>query len=294
VYKIRDDLAVIQTVDFFPPVVDDPYLYGQIAAANALSDIYAMGASPSFALNILCAPACLSSDTLRAIMEGGYHKVSEAGAVVAGGHSIVDAEPKYGMCVTGFIHPDKVWPNAGAKPGDVLILTKPLGSGVAVSAFKTGKMTPEEFSAATDVMKALNKYARDAIAASGVNACTDVTGFGLIGHACEMAAASGVTIEITAGDLPVLPGVLGLVEKGCLPGGAARNREHTKQRVKIGAGVSNCFVDIICDPQTSGGLFVSLPEAGAKEALPRLLEVTDYARIIGRVLPRQGEDLRII
>ena len=224
-------MVVIQTVDFFPPVVDDPYLFGQIAAANALSDIYAMGANPSIALNILCFPNCLPVSVLQSIMAGGYDKVHEAGAVIAGGHSVEDDEPKYGMCVSAFIHPDEIWSNATAKPGDFLVLTKPLGSGILATAAKSDVITQDEFRPALTGMATLNKYARDAAAKTGVNACTDITGFGFIGHACEMADASGCSFEIIANDVPVYEGTKSLAEDGIIPVGAYRNREYAGDRV---------------------------------------------------------------
>jgi len=282
VYKLSGELACVQTVDFFPPVVDDPYMYGQIAAANALSDVFAMGGSPAFALNIACFPDDLPGDAIREILRGGNDKVLEAGAVIAGGHTIADPVPKYGLCVTGFIHPDKVWTNAGAKPGDVLILTKPLGSGITATAFKQGIITPEQFAPTIAVMATLNKGAGDAIAAGGASACTDVTGFGLIGHAIEMADASGVTIELFADELPLLPEALSLSERGIIPGGLCRNREYFAEKVRIAEGVPPALQNILFDPQTSGGLL-----AAVAEPYPG-------ACIVGRVLPKEDVSIDIV
>lgn len=288
VYQVREDLAVMQTVDFFPPVVDDPYLYGQIAAANSLSDIYAMGGTPSLALNLLCVPNCLPLDMVGAIMEGGYSKVREAGAIVAGGHTIEDVEPKYGLCATGFIHPKDVWSNAGAKEGDVLILTKPLGTGIATTAAKADLLTDEQLRLATNTMAELNKYSRDALAFVGVHACTDVTGFGLLGHAHEMAAGSGVTMTIHTEHLPILPCALEMANMGIIPQGAYQNREYLRDKVLVAGTIPECLQDVLFDPQTSGGLLVSLEEGSAKEALLRLDTAGINAKVIGQVLPRQS------
>lgn len=290
VYKIRDDLAVIMTVDFFPPVVDDAYLYGQIAAANALSDIYAMGGEPSVALNLLCVPKSLPKDIVSAILEGGQSKAAEAGAVIAGGHSIEDSEPKYGLCVSGFSHPDEIWSNSGAKAGDLLVLTKPLGTGIATTAAKVDMISPESFKAAADSMAVLNKNARNAARRLGVHACTDVTGFGLIGHSCEMADAGGVTLEIDADSLEFFPDVIKLAEKGLIPGGTYRNREYGENRILTRSNIPPAVMDLLFDPQTSGGLLLSLPEPDARELAGSL----PNARIIGRVAPYSGAPVVIM
>ena len=292
-YKLSDELAVIQTVDFFPPMVDDPFIYGQIAAANSLSDVYAMGGEPAFALNILCFPCSLPLEILREILDGGYKKVQEAGAIIAGGHSIDDPVPKYGLCVSGFIHPGKVWSNAGAKEGDLLILTKPVGSGITTTAAKAGLITPEQFAPTISAMAALNKQARDAAATVQVNACTDITGFGLLGHAGEMAAGSGKTIELFARDVPLLPGALAMAEEGIVPGGAFRNREHMGESVSFAQDVPVALQDILYDPQTSGGLLLSVPEKDAGPLLERLEETCPDSKIIGQVLPRENVSIRV-
>lgn len=291
---LREDLAVIQTVDFFPPIVDDPHLYGQIAAANALSDIYAMGGSPSLALNILCVPSCLPLDMVREILDGGYTKVREAGAIIAGGHSIDDPVPKYGLCVSGFIDPADLWSNATAREGDLLILTKPLGSGITSTAAKAGMLTPEQFAPSIDAMTTLNKYGRDAAAKVGVSACTDVTGFGLLGHACEMADASSKTIEIFSDKIPVLPYAKELATEGIIPGGAFRNGDYLKERVSFADLVPVYMRDILHDPQTSGGLLISVPERKAMELMPQLEQVCPHARVVGQVLPRGGVSIRVL
>lgn len=293
VYKIRDDLAVIQTVDFFPPVVDDPYMFGQIAAANALSDVYAMGGEPSLALNLLMIPTCLPLDVVKSIMEGGGDKVREAGAIIAGGHTIQDSEPKYGLSVSGFIHPDEVWGNSTARAGDVLILTKPLGTGIMTTAARADAITQEELAPAVRTMAALNKYARDAAIKTYVNSCTDITGFGLIGHASEMAEASGVSFEIFSDKPALLPGVVELAKAGMIPGGAYRNREYLESSVTFSHGVAAHMQDILFDPQTSGGLLFSLPEENARLLLGLLEEITPHARIIGHVLPYNGTRIMV-
>ena len=294
VYKLREDLAIIQTVDFFPPMVDDPYTFGQIAAANALSDVYAMGASPSLALNILCFPSCLPTSVLQAIMAGGYDKVHEAGAVIAGGHSVEDDEPKYGLCVTGFIHPDSIWSNATAQPGDLLILTKPLGNGILATAAKADLITQAQFELALKAMATLNKYARDAAAEVGVSACTDITGFGFVGHACEMADASGCTFEVRAADFPLFPEAARLAREGIVPGGAYNNREHVGEKLSFADSVPLELQDVISDPQTSGGLLLSLPEERAPRLMALLAEAAPDSAIVGRVLPRGEHSICVI
>lgn len=286
VYKLREDLAMIQTLDFFPPVVDDPYQYGQIAAANALSDIYAMGATPSVALNILCIPACLPTSAVQGIMAGGYDKVHEAGAVIAGGHSVEDDEPKYGLCVTAFIHPDKIWSNATANPGDLLVLTKPLGTGILLTASKVDLTTEEIMHPALQGMSTLNKYARDAAVPVGISACTDITGFGFIGHSVEMANASGCTFEINASDVPLYPGAMELAEEGIIPGGAYRNREYAGRSVNFAADVPLMLQDVLFDPQTSGGLLFAVSETNLSALMNSLKTAASDSAVIGRVLEK--------
>ena len=270
VYRISDDLTLIQTLDFFPPIVDDPYYFGQIAAANALSDIYAMGASPSLALNILCVPSCLTAAEVASIVAGGADKVREAGAVVAGGHSVEDNEPKFGMCVSAFCSPKAIWSNAGARVGDVLVLTKPLGNGILATAAKRDIISQEAFLPAVEYMVRLNKYARDAAIDLRVRACTDVTGFGFLGHAFEMAEASGVGLVVWAADVPLMDGVYALAEEGVVPGGAERNEEYLAGKVGFADGVALPLRSVLFDPQTSGGLLFSLPERDADLLLSRV------------------------
>ena len=260
VYKLRDDLALIQTVDFFTPIVDNPYQFGQIAAANSLSDIYAMGATPNIALNILCIPSCMPPQDVAAIIAGGADKVREAGAVIAGGHSVIDPEPKYGLCVSACVDPSAIWSNAGATRRDTLILTKPLGNGILATAAKKDHISQEEFAEAIKSMATLNKYARDIAVKSGVkvNACTDITGFGFVGHACEMAEASGCTFVFDAMSIPLLKGAYELAEKGIVPGGAKRNEEYLTSKVHFGRSFPQALKSILYDPQTSGGLLFAV------------------------------------
>ncbi len=294
VYKLREDLVAVQTVDFFPPMVDDPYLYGQIAAANSLSDIYAMGATPQLALNIVAFPNCLPLTVLREILAGGYDKVREAGAVVGGGHSIEDDTPKYGLCVTGFAHPDEIWANAGAKAGDVLVLTKALGSGIVNTAAKAGMLSEAEYRPTVEAMAALNRYAAEAGRQVGLSACTDITGFGLLGHLCEMAEGTGITVELNPASLPVLPHALDLAEEGIIPKNAYINREHFGGQIALPESVPLALQDVMFDPQTSGGLLMSLPAEKAEELLALLSEKCPGSAIVGRVRPYDGKLVRVV
>jgi len=284
VYRVTDEVAAIQTVDFFTPIVDDPYTFGQIAAANALSDVYAMGGQPRLAMNLLCVPNCLTPETIREILRGGHDKACEAGCVVAGGHTIQDEEPKYGLCVTGFVHPQRILKNIGAKPGDVLVLTKPLGTGVVSTAAKADLVSPEDYRAAVDSMATLNaKAGADVAQADNVHACTDVTGFGLLGHSFEMARGSGVTIRLNTKALPLLPGAKDLAEMGVVPAGAYRNRDYVKPHMRVEPWVEESLSDLCADPQTSGGLLVALPEEDALPLLERLWTHAPQSAIVGRV-----------
>ncbi|MDK2881602.1 MAG: selenide, water dikinase [Clostridia bacterium] len=278
----------MQTVDFFTPVVDDPYWFGQVAAANSLSDIYAMGATPLTALNLVAFPSCkLGPEVLRAILKGGCDKVAEAGALVLGGHSVEDDEPKYGLAVTGVVHPAEVVTNSGARPGDSLILTKPLGTGVMVSALKGGLLTPDEERKLAEVMALLNAPAAEAMRLVGVHACTDITGFGLLGHLREMAVNSGVDVEIELASLPLLPKAKKFAEEGLIPGGAYRNREYLKGHVEIGGRISPAEEDLLYDPQTSGGLLIAVPGEKREQLLSALREKgVASPRVVGRVTGR--------
>ena len=296
VYRITEDLAMIQTLDFFPPMVDDPYTFGQIAAANAMSDIYAMGGEPKVALNIVAYPNCLGPEGLEAILAGGASKVQEAGAVLAGGHSINDEEPKYGMSVTGFVHPDKIWKNYGAKPGDVMILTKPLGTGIINTAVKADMASEEAMEAARTSMTSLNKIAKEVFAEFPIHCCTDVTGFSLAGHSLEIARASEVTLEIQAEKLPILPEALWYASMGLVPEGTYRNKNYQKQEVSLGKGISEAVEDLIFDPQTSGGLLVCVEAAYAEEILAALENkgLATAAAVIGRVKEKQETYIQVV
>jgi selenide,water dikinase len=267
-YRVSDDLAIIGTLDFFPPLVDDPRTFGEIAAANALSDVFAMGGRVLFALSIAAFPEELPRDVLIEIFAGASSKVREAGGTLAGGHTIRDSEPKYGLAVIGAAHPDKLLRKGGARPGDRLVLTKRLGTGVLVSGSRQGRTTAADLAVAIDCMRGLNRAAAGALVATGIAAATDVTGFGLVGHGLEMARASGTRFVFEAGSLPVLPGALELAAAGVETGGAAHNRRFAASSLDVGANVTADLVTIFHDPQTSGGLLAAVApdRVGALEA----------------------------
>jgi len=293
VYQLAPDLVLVQTVDFFTPVVDDPFLFGQIAAANALSDIYAMGARPLLALNIVGFPSCLGESVLHEILRGGAEKVKEAGALLAGGHSIADEEPKYGLAVTGTARPEEIWSNAGASPGDELILTKPLGTGVFLTAYKVDLAPSTEFGRVCHSMASLNAAAAAAARKIGVSACTDITGFGLLGHAYEMAAASGVDITFFLSAIPFFPGARDLARQGLVPAGTYRNREYLAGKVELPPGVEDEVSDLLFDPQTSGGLLFAVSADRSPLLLTELKRRGIPAARIGRVEPARGLEPRL-
>jgi len=267
VWRISDDLAVVQTIDFFTPLVDDPYTFGRIAATNAFSDIYAMGGRPAFALNVVAFPKALPMALLGEILRGGADVARAAGAVVAGGHSIDDPEPKYGMAVTGFVHPAEVWTNGGGREGDVLVLTKPIGTGIVTTAVKRGTPDPEVVDAAVASMTTLNAEAAEIVRLARPHAVTDVTGFGLVGHAREVAEGAGLRAEIDFAAVELLPGVRELIAEGQVPGGTRTNLELAGAYAEFGAGMDEAGRLLACDAQTSGGLLVALPPERAA-ALP--------------------------
>jgi selenide,water dikinase len=285
VYRLRADLAIVQTTDFFPPIVDDPYTFGQIAAANSLSDCYALGATPITCLNIVAFPdKQLPIEILAEILAGGASKVAEAGAVILGGHSIRDTEIKYGLAVTGTVHPERFFTNTSARPGDRLVLTKPIGSGVMTGAARSGKIPAEELIETIAVMIALNDDAAEVAKEVGAHAVTDVTGFGLIGHAFEMADASGVTIEISATAVPLIGRTLELAAAGALTRTYKSTLEHLGPRCQT-EGVDDLLVHVLADAQTSGGLLMAIPDTKVDETLARLkARKTSCAAEIGRVL----------
>ena len=293
VYRVSDEVALIQTVDFFPPMVDDPFTFGQIAAANALSDVYAMGGEPRLALNVVAFPNCLGAEVLGEILAGGASKVKEAGAVLAGGHSINDEEPKYGLCVSGFVKPDRIWKNGGARTGDVLLLTKPLGVALINTAVKAGMASEEAERKAVESMSCLNKLAMEVLREVEVHSCTDVTGFGLTGHALETARASGKSLVIQTDKLEVLPDALFYASMGLVPEGTYRNKAFNKKDVRLEEQVDEAMEDLVFDPQTSGGLLVSLKREDAENVLVRLAEA-GYplkAGIVGAVTDLQDKYL---
>ena len=289
VYRLGPDLALVQTLDYFTPIVDDPYSFGAIAAANALSDLYAMGATPLFALNIVGFPVnTLPLAVLKDILRGGADKAKEAGIGIVGGHSIDDAEPKYGLVCTGRVHPDRIWKNVGARPGDDLVLTKPLGMGIISTAIKREKAAPALVQRAIEIMATLNRGAAEAVTASGgTHAVTDVTGFGLLGHLREMTAGSGVGARVRLGDVPILEGVWDLARAGLVPGGTERNFKHLQasQAVEWGAGLTELEQMVLSDAQTSGGLLVAVPRARTAALLEQLRAArTPAAARIGEVV----------
>ena len=290
VYRIADDLALVQTVDFFPPIVDDPYTFGAIAAANALSDIYAMGGRPILALAIAGFPEDLPPAVISAILQGGADKVAEAGAVVAGGHTVVDKEPKYGLCVTGLIHPDRVTAKGGARPGDVLLLGKPLGTGVITTAHKRGIVTEEHLQAAITSMLRLNRRTAEIAADAGLHGATDITGYGLLGHASELARNSGAGMEIDLEHVPLLPGALDYARRQIFPGGLGRNRDYLLGDgfVRLAEGLDPARAQLLFDPQTSGGLLFALPTAAGVALRARMDAAGEPCWEIGRVVEGTG------
>lgn len=287
VYKITDELALVQTVDFFPPIADDPYTFGAIAATNALSDIYAMGGEPKLALNIMAVPEDMPQEAVHEILRGGYDKVYEAGALITGGHSIYDEEPKYGLAVTGFVHPDKVLTNSGAKPGDVLLLTKPIGIGVLTSAMKAQLVSDETEKFAYKMMTTLNKAARDAMIKFNVHACTDVTGFGLMGHLLEMAQGSDVQIHVDVHGIDMISDAVAFARMGVLPAGMYRNRSFAEESVDIGSTPLE-KADLLFDPQTAGGLVISVSKEDADALFEELKGCVPSAQRIGTVASYHG------
>jgi selenide,water dikinase len=295
VYRLNDSMALVQTVDFFTPIVDDPYSFGQVAAANAISDIYAMGGKPLTVLNIVAFPINkLEKWVLAEILRGAGDKVKEAGATLVGGHSIDDNEPKFGLAVTGLIHPDKVRTNAGAKPGDKLILTKPIGVGILTTAIKKDQLNEEEVQRVTRVMATLNRTAAEKMESYDVHACTDVTGFGLLGHTSEMAKGSGVGIRIMKELVPVLPRVRELAEAGFVPGGTKNNYAHLQGSVTYADSIDQLDQWILCDAVTSGGLLISLAADQAQLLLADLQLAGVEARFIGETLEESPGHITVV
>lgn len=287
VYKLSPELALVQTVDFFTPTVDDPYLFGQIAATNALNDVYAMGGRPLTAMNIVCFPVKeMDIDVLRDVLRGGLLKMHESGTLLVGGHSVEDSEIKYGLSVTGLVHPDRILFNRGAVAGDSIILTKALGTGIVSTALKGGVVGQELLNRAVDSMTSLNKQAAELIVSEGgVHSCTDITGFGFLGHACEMIEDSTVGLNINSAAVPLFGGLQKLVEEGFLPGGLYRNKSFRIAQIEAAPTCPSWLFDVLFDPQTAGGLFFSLPEAKAPQMLKKLhLAGIIEAAVVGEVV----------
>lgn len=282
VYKLNDEMATIQTLDFFTPIVDDPYTFGQIAAANSLSDVYAMGGKPIVALNIVCFPNCLNMNILGEILRGGADKVLEAGAVIVGGHTVQDDEPKYGLSVTGIVHPDKVLKNYGSETEDILILTKPIGLGIINTAIKAKIASKEAYEKAVKVMAYLNKYAGEIITDYNITSCTDITGFSLIGHAYEMAEPSKKTFRIFKDAIPFIKEAKEYASMGLIPAGCYENKRYLEGKYLL-KNVESWMEDILFDPQTSGGLLISCKEEDYIDILTRLEKLEVESAVIGRV-----------
>ena len=295
VYKLSARVALVQTVDFFPPIVDDPYTYGAIAAANALSDVYAMGGTPLLALNIVGFPVSLPKAVLRRILKGGADKAAEAGVLIVGGHTVDDEEPKYGLAVTGLVRPGKQVTNAGARPGDALVLTKPIGTGIITTAGKQGRVPPKVLREAIRQMATLNHAAADAMVRVGVHAATDVTGFGLLGHLRPMLKASGATARVTASAVPLLEGARALAEQGIAPGGTQRNFESLDPVVRWGRSVDKYTRLLLCDAQTSGGLLIAVPRRKLKRLVAELRDGgVETTAVIGEVLAQGALGRKLI
>lgn len=293
VYMINDDLALVQTVDFFPPIVDDPFLFGQIAAANALSDVYAMGGEAKLAMNVMCINSLMGKDAVREILEGGYAKAYEADVLITGGHTIEDKEPKYGLSVTGFVQPQKLLRNSSAQVGDVLILTKPLGVGILMTAAQGDLVDDRLLQKLYTQMAQLNRTARDIMVKYTIHSCTDVTGFALMGHAFEMAQGSDVTIHLDTTNLPYYKEAETMAAMGFIPAGAYRNANYLKGHVALDKEISQPLLDILYDPQTSGGLLIAVAEKDALALQKELADQLSCAAIVGYVTAKQDVAIRL-
>ncbi len=285
VWTISEDTALLLTVDFLTPIVDDPFTFGRIAASNALSDVYAMGGRPLAAMNIVCFPLGeLGIDVLEEVLKGGLERMGEAGIALAGGHSVDDREIKYGLSVTGMVHPGKILRNTGSRPADRIVLTKPIGTGIVNTALKGGMASNEAVAASVASMIALNREASEAMIEAGARACTDVTGFGLLGHACEMVQDSGVGMKIDPEAVPLLPGVREFVSMGLVPAGTQRNREFREPFIENRHTIDGETMDILFDPQTSGGLLIAVPSSGLDGLMERLGKAGNTAAVIGDIV----------
>lgn len=293
VYKVSEEMALVQTIDFFPPMVDDPYTFGQIAATNALSDVYAMGGEPKLAQNVLIVPQSMPAEVVREILRGGYDKAFEAGVMITGGHSIYGEEPVYGLAVTGFVHPERLLTNCGAKVGDVLFLTKPIGVGILMTARKAGLLSPEGEALTVRLTTTLNRAAAEAIRPYEIHACTDVTGFSLMGHGLEMAQGANVSLRIHTGAVDILPEAVEMAKMGILPEGMYRNREFAEASVALG-NTPLAIADVLFDPQTSGGLLIAAAAKDADAVWKALQGVVPSAQRIGEVLPKGNQSLILV
>ena len=293
VYRVDDRVALVLTVDFFAPIVDDPYTYGAIAAANAISDIYAVGGKPVTALNIAAFPRTLPSDVAPEILRGGAAKVAEAGAIIVGGHTVDDEEPKYGLSVVGVVEPGRQVQNSTAQPGDVLVLTKPIGTGVVTTALKNGRVADDVLDAAVESMLTLNREASEAMVAAGAHAATDITGFGIVGHLMTMMRASATTARLRRSSLPIFSGVVELLEEGIAPGGSHRNLESCSDSVSWSDGITEIDKLLMCDPQTSGGLLISLAEDAVEGLLTDLKSRGGVGSVVGEVGEFNGNAVEV-
>lgn len=294
VYKLSEDLALIQTLDFFTPMVDDPYIFGQVAATNAINDIYAMGGQPLLAMNVVCFPQCEDMAILGKILAGGLSKIKEAGALLVGGHTVDDNEPKYGLSVSGLVHPEHIISNSGARPGDSLYLSKPIGNGVIATAVKAEMAAPIHQDEAVKWMTMLNKAGAEAMQAAGIKSATDVTGFGLLGHLYEMASASDVQVEIYAEKVPLLAGVMEYSSYGLIPGGAYTNREYLQDKVVYEQELDDNLRDVLFCPETAGGLLMAVPEDQEEKLLSHMAAQNCEAYRIGRVITEKFAPIRIM
>lgn len=294
VYKLNEEQAIINTLDFFPPMVDDPYVYGKIAAANSLSDIYAMGGKPLIAMNIVCFPSCEDMGILREILRGGYDKVAESGALLVGGHTVDDKEPKYGLSVTGLVHPKNVKANCDCKIGDMLVITKPIGVGVFNMALKANLLTSEQYKEGILAMEQLNKYAAEAFEGIAVNGVTDVTGFGLLGHTLEMVKPAGLTALINSQNVPIVNGMVEFANMGIIPSGMYKNVDYISPNVKMGENVARAIQDLLYDPVTSGGLLVSVPKDQVDKFVQQLkLKGTMSHAVIGEIVEKREKHIEV-
>lgn len=294
VYKLREDLALIQTLDFFTPMVDDPYIFGQIAAANAINDIYAMGGQPLTAMNVVCFPQCEDMAVLRDILAGGLSKIKEAGALLVGGHTVDDNEPKYGLAVSGLVHPHNIISNSQARPGDSFYLTKPIGNGVVATAIKAEMAAPEHLDEAIKWMTMLNKAGAEGMQATGIKTATDVTGFGLLGHLFEIAAASDVQVEVYAEKVPLMAGVREYAGYGLIPAGAYSNREYLQDKVSYKQELDENLRDLLFCPETAGGLLIAVPEDREEIFLHNMAIKGSSVHRIGQVVAGKLAPLRIM